>query len=306
VACASAACDAGWNEIDYGNGGVKCVAAFNEHLTWDQAEAKCEQRGARLVETHSAAEDARVAQIIRDTKTDIDGRVNDGNTRGSWTGARRVNNGGVYDFQYRSLCGNRDYSNWAPNQPDNAGGNENCVERLNANTGAGQWNDLDCGQQDYYACEKTNGVQQCNNANYNQYAANNGANNGANGGNNGGNGVNGGNTGTNGAGNNGGVNGANGGGNNVVDQGTIQNGQMVPNGGNNGGYNGGNGGNGGNNVVDQGTIQNGRMVSNNGGANGGNGGNNVVDQGRIVNGRRVSDWGYNNRYGYNDYYNNYY
>lgn len=43
------------------------------------------------------------------------------------------------------------YTNWAPNQPDNAGGNEHCVEWINF---LKKWNDRGCNEHSSFACEK--------------------------------------------------------------------------------------------------------------------------------------------------------
>lgn len=44
------------------------------------------------------------------------------------------------------------YKNFANNQPDNAGGNENCVQML----ATGKWNDINCNTQLDYICQYSN------------------------------------------------------------------------------------------------------------------------------------------------------
>ncbi|RWS20085.1 hypothetical protein B4U80_00267 [Leptotrombidium deliense] len=48
------------------------------------------------------------------------------------------------------------YSNWAPGQPDNEGGNEKCVEFWNGGTSYGLWNDLPCDFSRYTVCKMIN------------------------------------------------------------------------------------------------------------------------------------------------------
>ena len=56
------------------------------------------------------------------------------------------------------------YSNWAYKQPDNARGNEYCLQ-MNHNTERGKWNDISCQHSDgdsySFICE-TNPTEHCN------------------------------------------------------------------------------------------------------------------------------------------------
>ncbi|XP_046547951.1 perlucin-like isoform X2 [Haliotis rubra] len=74
-----------------------------------------------------------------------------------WLGASDLNIEGIWLWEGQRRM---NYTNWSPGQPDNAGGNENCLEiRLNF----GNWNDYQCQKPLNFICEKehisyTNGL----------------------------------------------------------------------------------------------------------------------------------------------------
>jgi Lectin C-type domain len=97
--------------------------------TWAAGRAACQSLGGDLASIHSAAENAAVWAIVsqRGGQAWIGG--NDAVGEGTW----RWSDGTPWD-----------YSNWWPNQPDNAG-NEDCVEMNDDLTPADpRWNDAPC------------------------------------------------------------------------------------------------------------------------------------------------------------------
>ena len=65
-----------------------------------------------------------------------------------WIGASDL----MVENEWRWLNSDRplDYANWPPGEPNNSGGNENCVEiKVTA------WNDCPCASLNWYICEKS-------------------------------------------------------------------------------------------------------------------------------------------------------
>ena len=67
-----------------------------------------------------------------------------------WIGGTRINQDGTWVW---TDCSKWDlYSDWAPLEPNNNGGDENCVEFLFATK---HWNDRRCTDKDKFVCSKT-------------------------------------------------------------------------------------------------------------------------------------------------------
>jgi len=97
--------------------------------SWPAAESEAEKIGGRLVIIKNAAEQKWVfAQFGRDGDRE----------RSLWIGLHRQSPGGPFIWIDGSSV---DYVNWYSGQPDNAGGNENCVHMWSGDNKGGYWND---------------------------------------------------------------------------------------------------------------------------------------------------------------------
>ncbi|PVD29377.1 hypothetical protein C0Q70_08628 [Pomacea canaliculata] len=100
--------------------------------------AICEALRSSLVEISSSEENSFVASIVQLH-----------NDRSVWCGLQDLAEDG--HFVWTSSLEKPDYINWVPDQPDEDGGNEDCVEVLNN----GQWNDEQCvDYRSYPLCEQ--------------------------------------------------------------------------------------------------------------------------------------------------------
>jgi hypothetical protein len=99
--------------------------------TWSASEAEAENLGGTLAIIRSAAEQEWVFSKFGDYG---------GTNRNLWIGLRRQWQGGPFVWADGEHL---DFFNWAPGQPDNTGGVENCVEIWANGTwdGHGLWND---------------------------------------------------------------------------------------------------------------------------------------------------------------------
>ena len=60
---------------------------------------------------------------------------------------------GAESFQWIVQYSDRAFENWASDEPNNAGRNENCVSTV-VN---GQWNDVNCENQKFFVCKSSSG-----------------------------------------------------------------------------------------------------------------------------------------------------
>ena len=100
--------------------------------TWAQAKASCESLGYGLVTINDAAEEAWLRGLEGSSYWWIG--YNDIQVEGSW----------------RWSSGSSSYTNWAPGQPDNNLGQQDCAID---NWNGGQWDDGPCTSAAYYICE---------------------------------------------------------------------------------------------------------------------------------------------------------
>merc|ERR1711963_1248720 len=124
-------CENGWTMFRNG-----CYKVFREQKEWNEAKKTCEQdcgpagsTCGQLTSIHSQDE----TDFIRCQQTDANqGRPDSVHT--TWVGGQRTNNG------FRWIDGTAfDYDNWYTNQPDNQGGNEDCLQ-VHSNPGQ-DWHD---------------------------------------------------------------------------------------------------------------------------------------------------------------------
>ncbi len=117
-----------WNGHDY--------VFFTNHNTWAQAVSSCKANGYYLVTVNDATEQ----QWLHSQQVKFGGGawwigLNDRSFEGSWAW----------------VAGAPGYRNWAPGEPNNAGGAEDCVVDR---TSSKDWNDRDCSTGARFICER--------------------------------------------------------------------------------------------------------------------------------------------------------
>lgn len=131
---ARACCANGW--VPYNS---HCyLVGYGEQLTFYQAETYCTNKGGYLVRLETRGENEFLKDLLGKTKasntwTSLNDRMQEGIWR--WAGNNKV----------------ATFSDWAPGEPNNAGGNENCVH-FGYGTGY-RWNDLICSYKMQPLCE---------------------------------------------------------------------------------------------------------------------------------------------------------
>lgn len=104
-----------------------CFKAFTEKVNWTKAQQNCRSLNSNLTSIHSAKEN----EFVRSQVAPSVDRV--------WIGLTNLKTAkAVYEWIDGSDVS---FTYWAPTEPNNSGGSENCTE-LYVKTG--QWNDLDC------------------------------------------------------------------------------------------------------------------------------------------------------------------
>ncbi|XP_065140978.2 galactose-specific lectin nattectin-like [Paramisgurnus dabryanus] len=130
-AAAHEKCPHGWTPF-----GVQCYNFFSQSVNWITAEKNCQSVDANLASVRSSVENSFLLSLVpSDKRAWIGGH--DGEIEGQWLWA----DGSPYVF-----------TNWCSSQPDNAAGNENCME-INESTKR-CWNDATCTLTMGYICVK--------------------------------------------------------------------------------------------------------------------------------------------------------
>ena len=115
----------------------KCFtySVVNTPKTWADAQTYCEDEGGNLVSVHSAEENDHVAGLVSGELW-LGGSDADAEDDWRWTDGSSFS-----------------YSNWAPHQPANYGGNEDCLV-INW-LGIIMWNDQPCSEEKSFVCKMT-------------------------------------------------------------------------------------------------------------------------------------------------------
>lgn len=111
--------------------------------TWKEAQAKCKEAGGHLVTITSQTENDNVARLLWNA-----------GARTAWIGLSDKD----LESEWKWVGGESStFRNWAPGEPNDAGGAEDCVE---IHSGSGKWNDWGLPdkeeQKSYYVCEDDN------------------------------------------------------------------------------------------------------------------------------------------------------
>lgn len=122
---AQPSCPDGWYTIR-----SSCYYFSTTTGTWQDAKYNCTAQQSQLLIVTSEEEIGALMPLITGKRF--------------WIGLKRSNS------QMTWVDGSHlTFSHWAPIEPNNLGGSENCVEMK-----AGGWNDLDCDIKLYYICKK--------------------------------------------------------------------------------------------------------------------------------------------------------
>ncbi|XP_063397229.1 low affinity immunoglobulin epsilon Fc receptor-like [Mytilus trossulus] len=133
-ACINCDCHTGW--IHFQN---SCYLFGNDKLNWYEASSSCLSHHANLVEVETVHEETFLKTTARAFGTHFWLGARDDITEGSW----------VWSADDSDL----DYNDWYPNEPNNSGGNEDCLELSGEHSW--QWNDGPCRSYSIqYICEK--------------------------------------------------------------------------------------------------------------------------------------------------------
>ncbi|XP_033107417.1 macrophage mannose receptor 1-like isoform X2 [Anneissia japonica] len=111
-------------------------ASGSGRLSWQEADGYCHVHNGKLASIHNEPE----MNFINDN-TDI-------TISSYWIGLREYEIRGVYTWSDSTPF---DYVNWAPGEPNDFNGEEQCVELY---TSIGSWNDLNCGDKIPFICKK--------------------------------------------------------------------------------------------------------------------------------------------------------
>uniref|UniRef100_A0A8C5QJV6 C-type lectin domain-containing protein n=1 Tax=Leptobrachium leishanense TaxID=445787 RepID=A0A8C5QJV6_9ANUR len=98
-------------------------------VTWDEANTDCSSRQAQL--------------LVLANKGEMDALVPHMDGKPYWIGLKKIVNNWTW---HNGLIPS--FTSWNPNEPNNAGGRENCVEMK-----SGLWNDIDCTIKLAYICK---------------------------------------------------------------------------------------------------------------------------------------------------------
>jgi len=109
-------------------------------VTWEEAQTRCQQMGGHLVTISSKKENSMVARLLWDNAA-----------RTAWIGLTDKDQ----EDKWKWVADDSStYTNWAPGEPNDAGGAEDCVQIYSGN---GRWNDWGMpnnpDNKDLYVCE---------------------------------------------------------------------------------------------------------------------------------------------------------
>ncbi|XP_028446788.1 galactose-specific lectin nattectin isoform X2 [Perca flavescens] len=126
-------CPPGWTHF-----GSRCFSFYFQRKTWVDAEKVCKAAGGNLASVHSAEEYDFLKTYIHQVT---------GENKVTWIGGFDS----VQESEWMWSDGSTfDYTSWDPNQPDNEGGVEHCLE-MNYHD---NWNDYPCDKTRHFLCAK--------------------------------------------------------------------------------------------------------------------------------------------------------
>ncbi|XP_019357858.1 PREDICTED: pulmonary surfactant-associated protein D-like [Gavialis gangeticus] len=112
----------------------KLFAANGSAGDYKTSKATCSQAGGHLASPRTSSENGAIQRIIQRYNKAAYLDINDMETEG------------IFKYQSMEVIG---YANWAPGEPNDTGGGEDCVEMYTD----GRWNDRSCEEERLIICE---------------------------------------------------------------------------------------------------------------------------------------------------------
>ncbi|XP_070546835.1 C-type lectin lectoxin-Lio2-like [Ptychodera flava] len=131
-----------WRCIYHGISSSKRSCFFFYHdnrYTWSEAKTKCRVHGGKLATLNDAVEDAFVRDVVAEAKSL------------PWIGLNDKGREGIYRWDSGEKV---EYYKWAPGEPNNNFGNQDCVCLWGTGNYRGRWSDRKCRLKYGYVCEK--------------------------------------------------------------------------------------------------------------------------------------------------------
>ncbi|XP_048039427.1 ladderlectin-like [Megalobrama amblycephala] len=122
-------CQTGWTSY-----GCRCFKFFSSQYTWARAEKFCLNYDGNLASVHSHGEYMFIQNLIKHQSSWI------------WIGGYDAVEEGVWLWSDGSQMM---YTIWSPGNPNNIGGNQNCLEM---HSGSTDWNDDKCDNKKPFVC----------------------------------------------------------------------------------------------------------------------------------------------------------
>ena len=111
-----------------------------QKLNWKDARQSCKDKNGDLVIINNAKEKSHIIELIQCSNDDY------------WIGLSDIQAEGIFKWISSNFIPNfTDWYDGNPIQPDNNGGQEDCVELRKIYNF--QWNDFDCSSEKRYICE---------------------------------------------------------------------------------------------------------------------------------------------------------
>jgi len=132
LGCPQRLIDAGWEPE-----GILCYKFFDEKKTWEEAQKSCRKQDTVLATVKD--------QELNNFVTSLAGGAR------FWIGGKRSCDG-CQDWKWTQHF-SQNAQNWAAGEPNNYGGNEDCVEVGNPLFDDNMWNDQKCGEKIGYVCQ---------------------------------------------------------------------------------------------------------------------------------------------------------
>ncbi|XP_033733913.1 perlucin-like [Pecten maximus] len=134
---ALASCPHGWTP-----NAESCYHVSRDDATWAEAQKMCESHhGSHLARIETEPEEKFIESMLRDYHHEHE----------YWLGASDWTVEGEWMWEPEGTASFM-YTNWKPGQPDNHGGDDNCL--LIEGRSLFYWKDEDCHDRNLYVCEK--------------------------------------------------------------------------------------------------------------------------------------------------------